>query len=329
MIDQTKQSTEGKSLIRVRPRGFCAGVVRAVDIVELALQAYGPPVYVHHEIVHNRYVVEQLRQNGAIFVETVEEVPLGSVLVFSAHGVPPTTREEARLRQLRVIDATCPLVTKVHLEALKFARENRTIVLIGHKDHQEIVGTSGEAPEQTVVVDSVEAVNQLEVKDPSQLAYLTQTTLSLYDTREIVARLRERFPQIAGPASDDICYATQNRQEAVEHVARDVELILVVGSPNSSNSNRLVEVARRSGVKARLIDDASMIQPEWLEGVESVGLTAGASAPEVLVEHVSDRLAGLGFTDQRDFDLIREDVRFTLPPELAAVAPRSSSSGRN
>ncbi len=205
MSNQTHQTSagEGKSLIRVRPRGFCAGVVRAVDIVELALQAYGPPVYVHHEIVHNRYVVEQLRQRGAIFVEAVEEVPLGAVLVFSAHGVPPTAREEARLRKLRVIDATCPLVTKVHLEALKFARENRTIILIGHRDHQEIVGTSGEAPQQTVVVDSVEAVDALEVKDPRRLAFLTQTTLSLYDTQEIVARLRERFPTIEGPASDE------------------------------------------------------------------------------------------------------------------------------
>src|ERR1035441_7008101 len=269
MSYQTESGSEGKSLIRVRPRGFCAGVVRAVDIVELALQAYGPPVYVHHDIVHNRYVVEQLRKDGAIFVETVEEVPLGAVLVFSAHGVPPTTREEARLRELRVIDATCPLVTKVHLEALKFARENRTIILIGHRDHQEIVGTSGEAPQQTVVVDSVEAVNALDVKDPNRLSFLTQTTLSLYDTQEIVARLRERFPSIAGPASDDICYATQNRQEAVERMAQDgVQLILVVGSPNSSNSNRLVEVAVRAGVPARLIDDATMIQEEWLVDVK-------------------------------------------------------------
>ncbi len=296
-------------------------MVRAVDIVELALQAYGPPVYVHHEIVHNRYVVDQLRGRGAIFVESIAEVPVGAVLIFSAHGVPPTVREEAQQRQLRVIDATCPLVTKVHLEALRFAREGRTIILIGHKDHQEIVGTSGEAPERTVVVDSVEAVNQLVVEDPSQLSYLTQTTLSLYDTREIVARLRERFPEIAGPASDDICYATQNRQEAVEFVARDVQLILVVGSPNSSNSNRLVEVAERSGVRAKLIDDASMIQPEWLDGVESVGLTAGASAPEVLVKQVSERLAGYGFIDQHDIDLIHEDVRFVLPPELAVIAP--------
>jgi 4-hydroxy-3-methylbut-2-enyl diphosphate reductase len=308
-------------LLRVRPRGFCAGVVRAVDIVELALEVYGPPVYVHHEIVHNRYVVEQLRQRGAIFVETVTEVPHGAVLIFSAHGVPPTVRDEAKNSELRVIDATCPLVTKVHLEALRFAREGRQIILIGHRDHQEIVGTSGEAPDQTVVVDSVEAVDRLQVEDPTRLAFLTQTTLSLYDTQEIVARLRERFPGIQGPASDDICYATQNRQEAVEQMARDVQLILVVGSPNSSNSNRLVEVAARAGVPARLIDDASMIQPEWLVDIKRVGLTAGASAPEVLVEHVSERLAGLGFTDQRDFDLIREDVRFTLPPELAAVAP--------
>jgi 4-hydroxy-3-methylbut-2-enyl diphosphate reductase len=305
----------------VRPRGFCAGVVRAVDIVDLALDAFGPPVYVHHEIVHNRYVVEELRDRGAIFVEAVDTVPEGAVLIFSAHGVPPAVREQATQRQLRVIDATCPLVTKVHLEALRFAREGRTIILIGHKDHQEIIGTSGEAPRQTVVVDSVEAVDRLQVRDPEKLAFLTQTTLSLYDTKEIVARLRERFPAIEGPASDDICYATQNRQEAVEHMAQEVQLILVVGSPNSSNSNRLVEVAKRAGVSARLIDDASMIQPAWLVNVTSVGLTAGASAPEILVEQVSQRLADCGFSEQKDIELIREDVRFILPPELAAIAP--------
>jgi 4-hydroxy-3-methylbut-2-enyl diphosphate reductase len=315
-----------KRLVRVGPRGFCAGVVRAVDIVELALEAYGPPVYVHHEIVHNRYVVEQLRQRGAIFVEEVSAVPVGAVLIFSAHGVPPTVREEASVRKLRVIDATCPLVTKVHLEALRFAREGRTIILIGHKDHQEIVGTSGEAPLQTIVVDSVQAVDELVVTDAHRLAYLTQTTLSLYDTREIVTRLRERFPEILGPASDDICYATQNRQEAVEFVAKRVQLILVVGSPNSSNSNRLVEVAERAGVSARLIDNASAIQAEWLDGVESVGLTAGASAPEVLVEQVSHRLAEYGFTDQDDIDLIREDVRFILPSELAQIVPAGGKS---
>ncbi len=313
--------TEVKTLLRVRPRGFCAGVVRAVDIVELALEAYGAPVYVHHEIVHNTYVVEQLRRSGAIFVETIAEVPSGAVLVFSAHGVPPTVRLEAKERSLRVIDATCPLVTKVHFEALKFARENRTIILIGHKDHQEIVGTSGEAPDRTLVVDSIEAVDALQVEDPERLAFLTQTTLSLYDTQEIVGRLRQRFPKIVGPASDDICYATQNRQEAVEQVARDVDLILVVGSQNSSNSNRLVELAERLSVKARLIDSAAHIDPDWLDGVRRIGLTAGASAPEVLVEQVSDRLAQFGFTDQRDLDLIREDVRFTLPAELASIAP--------
>ena len=314
-------ATNGKVLLRVRPRGFCAGVVRAVDIVELALEAYGAPVYVHHEIVHNTYVVEQLRRRGAIFVESIEDVPHGAVLVFSAHGVPPTVRQEAKDRALKVIDATCPLVTKVHLEALKFARENRTIILIGHKDHQEIVGTSGEAPDRTIVVDSVAAVDALEVDDPDKLSFLTQTTLSLYDTQEIVARLRQKFPFIKGPASDDICYATQNRQEAVEQVAKDVDFLLVVGSPNSSNSNRLVEVAKRSGVKAQLIDSATDIDVKWLEGVKRVGLTAGASAPEVLVEQVSERLAEFGFTDQRDLDLIREDVRFTLPPELATIAP--------
>ena len=312
--------TEAKTLLRVRPRGFCAGVVRAVDIVELALEAYGAPVYVHHEIVHNTYVVEQLRRRGAIFVEAIDDVPHGAVLVFSAHGVPPTVRQEAKDRSLRVIDATCPLVTKVHFEALKFAREKRTIILIGHKDHQEIVGTSGEAPDRTLVVDSIAAVDALRVEDPERLAFLTQTTLSLYDTQEIVARLRQRFPKIIGPASDDICYATQNRQEAVEQVAKDVDLILVVGSQNSSNSNRLVELAERLNVKAKLIDSAADIDPTWLDDVRRIGLTAGASAPEVLVEQVSERLAQFGFTDQRDLDLIREDVRFTLPPELATIA---------
>jgi len=307
-----------KTLVRVRPRGFCAGVVRAVDIVDLALQAYGQPVYVHHEIVHNRYVVDQLRRRGAIFVESIAEVPEGATLVFSAHGVPPRVRAEAKERSLKIIDATCPLVTKVHLEALKFAREGRTLILIGHRDHQEIVGTSGEAPDQTVVVGSVQEVDQLEVPDPNRLAFLTQTTLSLYDTQEIVARLRERFPTIVGPASDDICYATQNRQEAVEALTREVQLILVVGSANSSNSNRLVEVAKRAGVPARLIEDANDIEETWVEGVDSLGLTAGASAPEVLVEQVSQRLSNFGFTNQRDLDLIREDVRFTLPAELAA-----------
>jgi 4-hydroxy-3-methylbut-2-enyl diphosphate reductase len=315
-----------KTLVRVRPRGFCAGVVRAVDIVELALETFGRPVYVHHEIVHNRYVVDQLRRRGAIFVEAISEVPVGSVLVFSAHGVPPRVRTEAKERNLKIIDATCPLVTKVHLEALKFAREGRTLILIGHRDHQEIVGTSGEAPDQTVVVGSVEEADQLQVPDPKRLAFLTQTTLSLNDTQEIVARLRQRFPEIVGPASDDICYATQNRQEAVEALTREVDLILVVGSANSSNSNRLVEVAQRAGVAARLIEDASDIDAESLETVKRLGLTAGASAPEILVEQVSQRLSNFGFTNHRDLDLIREDVRFILPPELAAARQGRAAS---
>jgi 4-hydroxy-3-methylbut-2-enyl diphosphate reductase len=325
-LTQIQGTTTGaKTLVRVRPRGFCAGVVRAVDIVELALEAYGSPVYVHHEIVHNRYVVDQLRGRGAIFVESIEEVPVGAVLVFSAHGVPPRVRVEAKERNLKVIDATCPLVTKVHLEALKFAREGRTLILIGHRDHQEIVGTSGEAPQQTIVVGTVEEVDQLQVPDPTRLAFLTQTTLSLYDTQEIVARLRQKFPSIVGPASDDICYATQNRQEAVEALTREVELILVVGSANSSNSNRLVEVAQRAGVAARLIEDSNDIDAAALDGVKSIGLTAGASAPEVLVEQVSQRLSGFGFTNHRDLELIREDVRFTLPAELAAKLGRAAN----
>jgi 4-hydroxy-3-methylbut-2-enyl diphosphate reductase len=320
LVQIQNANPNGKTLVRVRPRGFCAGVVRAVEIVELTLEAYGAPVYVHHEIVHNRYVVDQLRQRGAIFVESISEVPAGAVLVFSAHGVPPSVRLEASDRKLKVIDATCPLVTKVHLEAVKFAREGRTIILVGHRDHQEIIGTSGEAPESTFVVESVEEVDQLTVPDPDKLAFLTQTTLSLYDTQEIVARLRERFPKITGPASDDICYATQNRQEAVEAMAREVQLVLVVGSANSSNSNRLVEVSSRLGVNAYLIEDANDIRPEWLDGVQAVGLTAGASAPEILVEQVSDRLTALGFSNHRDLELIREDVRFSLPAELVTVA---------
>jgi len=309
----------GGTLVRVRPRGFCAGVVRAVEIVELALEVYGPPIYVHHEIVHNRYVVEQLRQRGAVFVEAVSDVPDGALLVFSAHGVPPLVRDQTQVRGLKVIDATCPLVTKVHLEALKFAREGRTIVLIGHPNHQEIIGTSGEAPHCTVVVSSIEEADRIQVPDPERVAYLTQTTLSIYDTQEIVARLRQRFPAIQGPASDDICYATQNRQEAVEELAKQTELILVVGSTNSSNSNRLVEIGERSGVPTKLIEDADGIDPSWLAGVTRVGLTAGASAPEFLVAQVSARLGELGYTDQRDLELVHEDVRFSLPAELTVL----------
>jgi 4-hydroxy-3-methylbut-2-enyl diphosphate reductase len=310
--------TVPKTLLLVRPRGFCAGVVRAVEIVELSLQVFGRPVYVLHEIVHNRYVVEELRSKGAVFVESLDEVPPGQTVVFSAHGMVPAVRAAAQQRGLRIIDATCPLVTKVHLEALRFARQGHTIVLIGHRDHQEIIGTSGEAPQQTVIVESVEDVDGLQVADPERLAYLTQTTLSLYDTQEIVTRLRQRFPKIIGPPADDICYATQNRQEAVERLARQTQLVLVVGSFNSSNSNRLVEVARRAGVRACLIEDEESIRPEWLDGVESVGVTAGASAPEVLVERITRRLGDLGFDRVRELELMAEDVRFMLPAELAA-----------
>ena len=314
-------SSESKTLLLLKPRGFCAGVVRAIDIVRIALDAFGPPIYVRKEIVHNSYVVEDLKAKGAIFVDEVDEVPDGQRLIYSAHGVSPTVREASKLRNLRVIDATCPLVTKVHVEAVKYAKGNYSIILIGHRDHDEVIGTLGEAPHVTQVVGSVEEVERLIVPDPARIAYITQTTLSLDETKEIIEALRKKFPLIEGPHAQDICYATQNRQTAVKDVAHQADLLLVVGSENSSNSNRLVEVAQRRGVKAELIDSAMDINPAWLEGVKSVGLTAGASAPEVLVEQVSQRLAEHGYTDQRDLDLIREDVRFTLPPELASIAP--------
>ena len=299
------------------PRGFCAGVVRAIEIVDLALEAYGPPIYVLHEIVHNRYVVEELAAKGAVFVNHLEEVPAGARLIFSAHGVSPAVRQFAAGRKLRVIDATCPLVTKVHLEAIRFAHEGYTILLIGDKEHDEVEGTSGEVPQATLVVSNVEEAGTVEVPDPNRVVYLTQTTLSQYDTAEIIARLRERFPALKGPAADDICYATQNRQQAVESMAQRAGLVLVVGSKNSANSTRLVEVARRAGARAHLIEDEGKIEPAWLEGARSVALTAGASAPEVLVEQVSRRLQALGFSNVEDVEVIPEDVRFTLPAELA------------
>jgi len=305
-----------KTLYRVRPRGFCAGVVRAIEIVDLALKAYGAPIYVLHEIVHNRYVVEDLAAKGAVFVNRLEEVPVGARLIFSAHGVSPEVRAVAAERKLRVIDATCPLVTKVHLEAIRFAREGYSILLIGDLEHDEVEGTSGEAPEVTQVVSSVAEAERVSVPDPSRVVYLTQTTLSQYDTAEIIARLRQRFPAIKGPPADDICYATQNRQEAVETVGRRAELVLVVGSANSANSNRLVEVAQRAGARAYLIEDENAIDREWLVSVSRVALTAGASAPDVLVERVSRRLQELGFSSVEDVEIIPEDVRFTLPSEL-------------
>ncbi|MBZ5499254.1 MAG: 4-hydroxy-3-methylbut-2-enyl diphosphate reductase [Acidobacteriia bacterium] len=307
---------QGKVLLAF-PRGFCAGVVRAIDIVNLALARFGLPLYVRREIVHNKYVVNELRQKGTIFIDHLEEVPPGNRVIFSAHGVSPEVRAEAQRRQLKVIDATCPLVTKVHLEAIKYAREGYTIILIGHADHDEVIGTLGEAPGSIRVLASAEEVDSLEVPDPDMVAYLTQTTLSLDDTRHIIERLRHRFPKIHGPSSEDICYATQNRQAAVLELAKKAEVILVVGSANSSNSRRLVEVAQSQGAPAYLIDDIESIRPGWLTGIRSVGLTAGASAPEGLVERVLRYLSAVGYPEVEIVGSISEDVEFALPPELA------------
>src|SRR5579875_826609 len=308
--------TEAGTVLLLRPRGFCAGVIRAIDVVRMALDKLGPPIYVRKEIVHNRYVVDELASQGAIFVENLDEVPKGCVVIFSAHGVSPAVREEAHQRQLRVIDATCPLVTKVHLEVIRYARKNYTIVLIGHRDHDEMIGTLGEAPEAIRLISSVNDVDTLEVPDPSRVVYLTHTTLSLDDTAEIVARLKERFPAIVGPPGQDICYATQNRQMAVKAIAPQADGILVVGAQNSSNSNRLVEVARRAGAAAYLIGNADDIQREWINGHQRIGVTAGASTPEVLVQQVMDRLKQWGFTRVEEVEWIDEDVRFALPAEL-------------
>jgi 4-hydroxy-3-methylbut-2-enyl diphosphate reductase len=300
----------------MKPRGFCAGVIRAIEIVELALQNVGRPVYVRKEIVHNRHVVEDLAARGAVFVESLNEVPTGAVVIFSAHGVSPSVRKAANERGLRVIDATCPLVTKVHLEVIRYARENYTIVLIGHRSHDEVIGTLGEAPNAIRVISSVEDVDSLEVKDPQRVAYLTQTTLSIDDTADIVTKLKQRFPAIQGPPAQDICYATENRQAAVKLVARQADAILVVGAENSSNSNRLVEVARRAGTDAYLITCAADIEPRWLEGRRQLGITAGASTPDYLVEQVVDRLKRWGFTSVREVEWTHENVRFALPAEL-------------
>jgi 4-hydroxy-3-methylbut-2-en-1-yl diphosphate reductase len=308
-----------KKIILLRPRGFCAGVVRAIDVVKIALSAYGAPIYVRREIVHNRHVVEELRDSGAIFVEELTEVPVGARAIFSAHGVAPSVREEAKARKLRVIDATCPLVTKVHLEAKKFAKNGYTIVLIGHKDHDEVIGTLGEAPEATALVSTLEDVDLLEVKDPERVGFITQTTLSLDETRDIVVRLRERFPKIEGPAAQDICYATENRQVAVKAVAPLCEMLLVVGSQNSSNSRRLVEVCEQLGVPSYLIDDLSEVRSEWLEKINTIAVTAGASAPENLVEALVASLQQRGFTTLEEMEVKEEDVRFNLPAELVRV----------
>ena len=301
------------------PRGFCAGVERAIDIVELALSVCRPPVYVRREIVHNRHVVESLRAKGAVFVDELDEVPDDATVIFSAHGISPAVRDDARRRGLRVIDATCPLVTKVHLEAVRYAREGYTIVLIGHEDHDEVIGTLGEAPERIVVIDSARAVERLEVPNPDKIAYLTQTTLSVDDTRDVIEALRRKFPRIVGPSRDDICYATQNRQAAVKRLAGDVDVLLVIGAANSSNANRLVEVSRMAGTRAQLINDVNDIKPEWLAGARRVGITAGASTPEVLVSEAVERLRGQGVA-VREVHVVEEDVRFALPQELERMA---------
>jgi len=301
------------------PRGFCAGVERAIDVVEVAIEVCEPPVYVRKEIVHNQHVVETLRQKGAIFVDELDEVPDGATVVFSAHGISPAVREDARRRGLRVIDATCPLVTKVHLEAIRYARERYSIVLIGHQDHDEVIGTLGEAPERIHVIASAADVDKLEVPDPSKIAYLTQTTLSVDDTRDVIEALRAKYPKIVGPSRDDICYATQNRQAAVKRLADDVDVLLVIGSSNSSNAIRLVEVSRSAGTRAHLINDARDIHPEWLEGVRRVGVTAGASTPEVLVTETVAALSRAGVA-VREVHVVEEDVRFALPQELEQMA---------
>ena len=306
----------GKKIYLLKPRGFCAGVVRAIDVVKIALDIYGAPVYVRKEIVHNKHVVEELREAGAIFVEELAEVPSGARAIFSAHGVSPAVRREAKERNLHIIDATCPLVTKVHLEAVRFARDGSSIVLIGHKHHDEVIGTLGEVPDQSYLVETVEDVDRLELPDPRRVRYLTQTTLSLDETRDIIARLKERFPLIQGPPAQDICYATENRQMAVKGVSEHCDLLLVVGSENSSNSKRLVEVGENFKVRSYLVNDRGDVHEEWLAGVRTVAVTAGASAPEHLVQDLIDFLRGHGYLDMEEIELVEEDVRFSLPAEL-------------
>ena len=323
------QSTEGlcvgaeKKVLLLTPRGFCAGVVRAIDVVKIALDLYGAPIYVRKEIVHNRHVVDELRQNGAIFVEELSEVPPGGRVIFSAHGVSPAVRKQAQARDLKVIDATCPLVTKVHLEAVRFAKRGFTIVLVGHKDHDEVTGTLGEAPDSTILVETEADVDQLSVTDPDRVCYLTQTTLSLDETTGIIARLKERFPKIQAPPAQDICYATENRQLAVKAIAPQCQLLLVVGSQNSSNSRRLVEVCRNAGVPSYLIDDESELDPAWLSNVDTVAVTAGASAPEHLVQNLIQFLQNrYAFGSVQEVEVKEEDVRFSLPAELQSQAGR-------
>jgi 4-hydroxy-3-methylbut-2-enyl diphosphate reductase len=318
-IPHVNQSVNGpaeKRVLLLKPRGFCAGVVRAIDVVQIALDTFGAPIYVRKEIVHNSYVVNDLAQKGAIFVNELDEVPEGARVIYSAHGVSPAVRERAKERGLKVVDATCPLVTKVHVEAIKFAKQGYSLVLVGHRDHEEVEGTQGEAPDVTQVVSTVEEVAALVVPDPNKVAYLTQTTLSLDEARYMIEALKKKFPNIVGPHAQDICYATENRQTAVKNVAHGADVVLVVGSRNSSNSNRLVEVSQNLGTSSYLIDKAEDIRPEWIENVSTVAITAGASAPEVLVQDVVRYLQGKGYGSVEEIEVMPENVRFGLPPEI-------------
>jgi len=316
-----------RKLLLAKPRGFCAGVDRAIDVVHMALELFGAPVYVRREIVHNKHVIESLAAKGAVFVDEIEQVPAGAVVIFSAHGVSPEVRSGAEAKHLQVIDATCPLVTKVHMEAVRFAGEGRSIILVGHAGHDEIIGTMGEAPDCTYLVSSVEDAQTVQVSDPERVAVTTQTTLGVDDTREIIEVLRRRFPKLVRPPSDDICYATQNRQMAVKLLAKQAEVILVLGSENSSNSRRLREVADMSGARAYLIEDAKKIDPAWLENAVCVGITAGASAPEHLVQEVVAYFKDRGVDEVEEIEAVEEKVTFTPPPELArALANREKTS---
>jgi 4-hydroxy-3-methylbut-2-enyl diphosphate reductase len=327
--DNLTSNPAAKRILLLKPRGFCAGVVRAIDIVRIALETFGAPIYVRKEIVHNSYVVNDLAQKGAIFVNELDEVPEGARVIYSAHGVSPAVRARAQERGLKVVDATCPLVTKVHVEAIKFAKQGYSLILVGHRDHEEVEGTQGEAPDVTQVVSTAAEVESLVVPDPNKVAYLTQTTLSLDEAATMIDALKKRFPNIVGPHAQDICYATENRQTAVKNVAHGADVVLVVGSRNSSNSNRLVEVSRNLGTSSYLIDKADDIQPEWLEGAESVAITAGASAPEILVQDVVVFLQGKGYGSVEEVEVMPENVRFGLPPEIVqaiAAAPKASAA---
>ncbi|MFN2428134.1 MAG: 4-hydroxy-3-methylbut-2-enyl diphosphate reductase [Candidatus Binatia bacterium] len=320
--------THDKRLLVASPRGFCAGVSYAIEIVDLVLDHYGPPVYVRHEIVHNRHVCDRLRARGAVFVDDLALVPPGSLLIFSAHGVAPSVRSDADSRNLRVIDATCPLVTKVHLEALRFAREDYRILLIGHRGHVEVEGTLGHAPDRMLLVETVADVEALDLPADERIAVVTQTTLSVDDTREVIEAIQRRFPHARTPKKDDICYATQNRQTAVKDLARSCDLVLVIGSPTSSNANRLVEVAITSGARAHLIECAADVDGAWVSAASVVGLTAGASTPESLVQETIERLRSLGCNDVEDVETARENVTFTLPRELRTISQARAGQAR-